>query len=258
MYACNDQAYYAVVTRGAEMKLNWIIPGFFACMLVWVPGGIIPFGTGPAFGRDIMGHGPLKSEKEGVMAETRPLTEEEGRMLLSVARATIEQELFDRGEPSRSEEDFPGAFLERRGTFVTLTMDEALRGCIGHIVPRESLIEGIRINALNAAFRDPRFRPLSRKEWEKVKIEISILTRPQPLPYRNADDLLQKLRPHIDGVIIKKGYAQATFLPQVWEQLADKKSFLSHLCMKAGLEEDAWKREKIEVSTYQVQAFEEE
>jgi AmmeMemoRadiSam system protein A len=243
------------------MKLIWnhgFIGIFLACILVWVPGDFNPFGKGPAFGREIRGHGPLKSEKEGAMAETRQLTEEEGRSLLSVARETIEQRLFDREKPSRSEEDYPAAFLERRGTFVTLTMEEALRGCIGHIIPQETLIEGIRVNAINAAFRDPRFRPLSKREWEKVKIEISILTSPQPLPYRDAEDLMQKLRPRVDGVIIKKGHAQATFLPQVWEQLADTKAFLGHLCMKAGLEEDAWKREKLDVSTYQVQAFEEE
>jgi AmmeMemoRadiSam system protein A len=121
----------------------------------------------------------------------------------------------------------------------------------------ESLIEGIRINAINAAFRDPRFRPLSRKEWEKVKIEISILTEPKPLPYKDADDLLNKIQPGVDGVIIKKGFHQATFLPQVWEQLPAKKDFLTHLCLKAGLDTDAWEKEKLEISTYQVQAFEE-
>ena len=140
---------------------------------------------------------------------------------------------------------------------MTLTIDGGLRGCIGHIVPRESLIEGIRVNAINAAFRDPRFRPLSRKEWERIKIEISILTEPRPLEYADAEDLLQKIRPGIDGLIIKKGHHQATFLPQVWEQLPDKKEFLTHLCLKAGLIGNEWKKEKLEVQTYQVQAFEE-
>ena len=191
------------------------------------------------------------------MADTDRLTEEEGRYLLSVARKKIEQDLFNSQDQSQPDSDVSSKFSKRQGTFVTLTIDGGLRGCIGHIIPQESMIEGIRINALNAAFRDPRFRPLSRKEWPKVKIEISILTDPKPLSYSDADDLLNKLRPDVDGVIIKMGFNQATFLPQVWEQLPNKAEFLTHLCLKAGLDGDAWKKEGLEVSVYQVQAFEE-
>ena len=86
-----------------------------------------------------------------------------------------------------------------------------------------------KANAISAAFRDPRFRPLSKQEWEKVEIEISILTDPRPLDYSDKDDLLEKIRPGIDGVIIKKDYHQSTFLPQVWEQLPDKKNFFNSL-----------------------------
>ena len=199
-----------------------------------------------------------KRAKEGDMADTDMLTEEESRYLLSVARKKIEQKLFDSRDQSQPDSDVSSKFSKRRGTFVTLTIDGGLRGCIGHIIAQESMIEGIRINALNAAFRDPRFRPLSRKEWPKVKIEISILTDPKALSYSDADDLLDKLRPDVDGVIIKKGFNQATFLPQVWEQLPNKAEFLTHLCSKAGLGGDAWKKEGLEVSVYQVQAFEEE
>ena len=198
-----------------------------------------------------------KRGKEGDMVDTDKLTEEEGRCLLSVARQTIQQRLFSSENQGLADPQVSPKFSERRGTFVTLTIDGGLRGCIGHIIPQESLIEGVRVNAINAAFRDPRFRPLSRKEWEKVKIEVSILTEPKTLPYSDGEDLLDKLRPGIDGVIIKKGFHQATFLPQVWEQLPDKKEFLNHLCLKAGLEMDAWQKEKLDVSTYQVQAFEE-
>ena len=198
-----------------------------------------------------------KKGKEGDMVDADKLTEEEGRCLLSVARQTIQQKLFNSENQGLPESQVSPKFSERRGTFVTLTIDGGLRGCIGHIIPQETLLEGIRVNAINAAFRDPRFRPLSTKEWERVKIEISILTEPKPLPYSDSQDLLEKLRPGVDGVIIKKGFHQATFLPQVWEQLPDKKEFLTHLCLKAGLEMDSWKKEKLEVSTYQVQAFEE-
>jgi AmmeMemoRadiSam system protein A len=199
-----------------------------------------------------------QKEQAGEKAMTDRLTEEEGRQLLKVAKETIRQALFGSESEGSPEPVSSPKFSERHGTFVTLTINRGLRGCIGHIIPQETLIEGVRVNALNAAFRDPRFRPLSKKEFEQIKIEVSVLTEPRPLVYSNAADLLQKLRPRTDGVIIKQGYHQATFLPQVWEQLGDKKAFLTHLCMKAGLSGDAWQHEELEVLTYQVQAFEEE
>ena len=195
--------------------------------------------------------------KGGIMTDKDKLTDQEGSYLISVARKTIEDRLFHHDEQDQGEADLSPKFSERRGTFVTLTINDNLRGCIGHIIPQESLIEGIRVNAINAAFRDPRFRPLSKGEWEQVKVEISILTDPKPLTYSDSDDLLNKLRPGVHGVIIKKGMNQATFLPQVWDQLPDKQEFLTHLCLKAGMDGYVWKKEKLEVLTYQVQAFEE-
>jgi AmmeMemoRadiSam system protein A len=198
-----------------------------------------------------------KGEKETDMADKGKLTEEQGQYLVGVARRTIERELQGIQTSEKPDADLPSVFHEERGTFVTLTIGGNLRGCIGHITPQESLIEGIRINAINAAFRDPRFRPLSEGELEKTHVEISILTEPKPLAYSDGDDLLRKLRRDIDGVIIKQGYRQATFLPQVWEQLPRKEDFLTHLCLKAGLAGDAWKKGELKVSVYQVQAFEE-
>ena len=196
--------------------------------------------------------------EEKAMTQTDRLTEEEGSQLLQEARETIRHALFGGESEGLPERASSPKFAERRGTFVTLTINRGLRGCIGHIIPQETLVEGVRVNALNAAFRDPRFRPLSKSEFDQVKIEVSILTEPRPLAYSDAGDLLQKLRPGRDGVIIKRGYHQATFLPQVWEQLHDKKAFLTHLCMKAGLPGDTWEHESLEVLTYQVQAFQEE
>jgi len=191
------------------------------------------------------------------MSETGLLTEKEGRHLLSIARRTIETSLSNQEEEPSSDQSESLKYKEKRGTFVTLTIEGALRGCIGHIIPQDTLIEGVRINAINAAFKDPRFRPLSQKEWKRVKIEVSILTEPVPLRYSDAEDLLRKLTPGKDGVILKKGFHQATFLPQVWEQLPEVEEFLTQLCHKAGLNGDAWKREKLDVSIYQVQAFHE-
>lgn len=199
-----------------------------------------------------------KNNKGGMnMEEKGKLTKEEGEYLISVARKTIESRLFNREIPL--EKGLANEkYLEKRGTFVTLTINNDLRGCIGHIVPQETLLEGIRVNAINAAFKDPRFAPLSKGEWDRVKVEISILTEPAPLKYNGAEDLLNKLKPGIDGLIIEKGYQSATFLPQVWDQLPEKEEFLGHLCMKAGLNTNEWKKGTLTVYTYQVQAFEEE
>jgi len=198
----------------------------------------------------------LGQERSNDMAEVKMLTQSEGRVLIQVARDTIRARLF--GLQFQLPEGIPPSLKEKRGTFVTITIDGQLRGCIGHILPVTSIIEGVKENAINAAFRDPRFPPLSRDEFDRIKIEVSVLTFPVPLQYKDAQDLLNKLRPNVDGVIIKKGFHQATFLPQVWEQLPEKKEFLTHLCLKAGLEPDAWKQGSLEVQTYQVQAFHEE
>ncbi len=196
-----------------------------------------------------------KDTKEGDMAEPERLTPEEGRQLIAAARKSIESNLF--GRPLEPLEEPPEKFQRKGGTFVTLTMDGGLRGCIGHIVAQEPILEGVQENALNAAFRDPRFSPLRPEEWDRIHVEVSILTDPEPLEYHGTEELLQNLRIGVDGVILRKGPHQATFLPQVWEQLPDKESFLTHLCLKAGLDGDAWKKEPLEVLTYQVQAFEE-
>jgi AmmeMemoRadiSam system protein A len=195
--------------------------------------------------------------KEGDMTDTNRLSEKEGNYLLSVARKTIEEELFTESDTELPDIDPSPKFSEKRGTFVTLTKDGALRGCIGHIIPQESLLEGVKVNSINAAFKDPRFNPLSKGEWGRIKIEVSILTEPKRLEYSDSADLLEKLRPGIDGVILKKGFSQATFLPQVWDQLPDKREFLAHLCLKAGLDASEWKEGMLDVFTYQAQAFEE-
>ena len=148
-------------------------------------------------------------------------------------------------------------FQAHRATFVTLTLDGQLRGCIGSLSAVEPVTANIRKNALNAAFHDPRFSPLSVDEFARMSIDISILSKPVALAYSDADDLVEKLRPGIDGVIIRKDIASATFLPQVWEQLPKAQDFLGHLCLKAGLSSQAWRSGDLEVQTYQVQHFEE-
>lgn len=186
-------------------------------------------------------------------------TKEQGAALVALARSTIQEKL---GVPVTANPGLDKALKDtalqaKAGTFVTLTMGGELRGCIGSLEARDSIVEGVKHNALNAAFRDPRFPALTKRELDRVHIEVSVLTDPKPLAYSDADDLLKKLRPGVDGVILRQGFAAATFLPQVWDQLPDKEEFLAHLCMKAGLPHDAWRKGKLEVQTYQVQYFEE-
>jgi len=165
--------------------------------------------------------------------------ESEGRRLIELARRTIMARLGIKSQdPASASQQDPlsePCFQHHCGTFVTLKKNGALRGCIGNLVANKSVAEGIRDNALSAAFRDPRFPPLAAEEVEQLQISISILTQPKPLQYKDAQDLLAKLRVNVDGVILRRGTAGATFLPQVWEQLPDPNDFLSHLCLKAGL-----------------------
>jgi AmmeMemoRadiSam system protein A len=146
---------------------------------------------------------------------------------------------------------------EKRGCFVTLHKNGNLRGCIGTIEPVYPLLEGVCKNALNAAFADPRFSPLSEDELKTVKIEISVLTVPRPLHFQDGNDLERQLTPGVHGVILSQGNTTATFLPQVWEQLPDKKLFLSHLCLKGNMSSDCWKDPRTSVKVYEAEYFSE-
>ena len=188
------------------------------------------------------------------------LSEEQGQALVQLARLTLENTLLNRdrspGPELRNILSNP-ELQKNRGTFVTLHLRGSLRGCIGSLTADQPLVESVRDNAVNAALKDPRFPPLTAAELEKTHIEVSVLTEPRPLEYADARDLLTKLRPKIDGVILQKGMAKSTFLPQVWEQLPNAEQFLSQLCLKAGLPGNAWKTEHPDILTYQAQYFEE-
>lgn len=180
------------------------------------------------------------------------LTNEQGQVLVKLARATIAGRLgLDVDIP---ETDDP-AFDERRATFVTLKIENQLRGCIGNLQPVSSLKKGVCDNSINAAFNDYRFSPLKSQEFSQIDIDVSVLTPPETLEYKDAEDLIKKLRPGIDGVIIRESGHSATFLPQVWEQLPEVEQFLSHLCHKAGLSPQAWQKGTLEVEVYQTQSF---
>ncbi len=178
-----------------------------------------------------------------------------GDYLLKVARRTIENRLAHKGDIPELENE---RLMVKSGTFVTLKIAGQLRGCIGNLEPVKSIYDGVKENAISAAFHDHRFPALTSEELKEIHIGISILTPPQPLTYKDGEDLINKLRPGVDGVILRQGRAGATFLPQVWTQLPDPEVFLGHLCSKAGLAETAWRDSLPEIEVYQVQSFEEE
>lgn len=182
-------------------------------------------------------------------------SEKDQKLLLTLARNSII--IKDKSKVLHDNEiqNLNPALKENRGAFVTLHKNENLRGCIGYILPMFPLYQTIIENAYNAAYKDPRFPPVSKDEIKDLKIEISILTLPEQLQYIDGCDLLKKLKPNEDGVIIKKGFYSATFLPQVWEQLPQKEDFLSHLCMKAGLDRNEWKSNSLEVEIYKAIVF---
>ena len=173
--------------------------------------------------------------------------------LLELARASI-AEAFD---PAQKVDvnawlrEYP-ELGEKRAVFVTLNLGGALRGCIGSLLPHRSLLEDVMDNAKAAAFRDPRFMPLDLEEFEDIEIELSLLSLPYEIIYKNTADLKKKIRPGIDGVILNFHGYQATFLPSVWEQLPTFELFFEHLCKKAGLDGECLSRHP-EISLYQAQ-----
>jgi len=178
-------------------------------------------------------------------------------ILLKIARASILEEFEGKKLINKEEliKEYP--FLsEERATFVTLKIDGNLRGCIGSILPRMSLIDDVIYNAKQAAFADPRFIPLTPEEYEKIKLEVSILTIPEKLEYEDEKDLKRKIRPKVDGVILSLADKQATFLPSVWDELPIFELFFGHLCMKAGMNGDCIKYHPL-IYTYQAEIIEE-
>lgn len=184
------------------------------------------------------------------------LSPQQGEILVRLARQTIADLLgLEIKEPLLPEMLNAPVFKAKRGVFVTLKKKGQLRGCIGTLTASEPLIDGIRHQAENAAFADSRFSRLEAAELAEIEIEISILSEPSPLAFSGPEDLVAKLRPHIDGVILSYGRHQATFLPQVWDQLPNPEDFLSHLAMKAGLLRESWRNDDIAIAIYQVQHF---
>jgi AmmeMemoRadiSam system protein B/AmmeMemoRadiSam system protein A len=200
-----------------------------------------------AGGRDrVVGYGAF------CLAAEQQIDASAGSTLIGIARGAIDEKL---GGSACAHP--PAAWLERPGaTFVTLTCENALRGCIGSLEARRALALDVRENAVAAAFRDPRFKPLTAQEWTRTSVEISLLSTLEALPLDDEAQVLERLRPGIDGLVLQFGHHRSTFLPQVWEQLPEPASFLMNLKRKAGLPPDFWEPE-MRLSRYTVSKWRE-
>ena len=185
------------------------------------------------------------------------LSPEERQTLLRLARQALESAVRGHGIPRLDLQTLPENLRKPGASFVTLTRQGELRGCIGALEPYQPLAEDVRDHAVAAAQQDYRFPPVQPAELPFIQIEISRLTLPSDLPYEAPGDLPNLLRPGVDGVTLIDSFRRATFLPQVWEKLPDPVEFLEHLCYKMGASPNLWRTRKLRVQTYQVEEFHE-
>jgi AmmeMemoRadiSam system protein A len=185
------------------------------------------------------------------------LTQEERMILLRLARQALECGVSNTPLIPLNLELLPKRLGELGATFVTLTQSGKLRGCVGTLEAYQPLAEDVREHAVAAALHDYRFVPVSPEEVPELEIEVSCLSQPQILEYGSPEELLSKLRPNIDGVILSDGLRRATFLPQVWENISDPATFLFYLCQKMGIDGRTWQYKGLMVYTYQVEVFHE-
>ncbi|HSR02411.1 MAG TPA: AmmeMemoRadiSam system protein A [Methylophilaceae bacterium] len=177
----------------------------------------------------------------------------QGEVLLTIARSAISEPL---GKPVPNSIEILPWLREKGATFVTLTKNQELRGCIGTLEAHQPLIADVKANAFAAAFRDPRFFPLTENELDLIKVEVSLLSPMKPLQFSGEQDALSQLQSGIDGLVLEFGKYRSTFLPQVWEQLPEPSSFMAHLKHKAGLQIDFWSNE-IKLYRYTVSKWKE-
>ncbi len=172
---------------------------------------------------------------------------------LEIAKQAIEDAFYERDTIDRAKllSAYP-ELAEDGAVFVTLNLYGGLRGCIGSLVAHRPLIDDLVDNARAAAFRDPRFLPLSLTEFDEVEIEVSLLSAPKFLAYSSTADLKTKIEPGVDGVVLSLAGRRATFLPQVWDELPVFELFFSHLCQKAGLGNNCLE-EHPQIEIYQVE-----
>lgn len=188
-------------------------------------------------------------------AASDQLSVEEEKFLLQLARAALEVGI--RGDPLPQLEltSLSPKLIQPGATFITLTKNQELRGCIGSLEATRPLAEDVQVHAVAAALEDFRFPPVQEDEIPRISIEISRLTTPVKIAFEDPDELFSQIRPGIDGVVIKQGIRRATFLPQVGEKVPEVEIFLEMLCRKMGASAQCWRSKSVEIFTYQVEKF---
>jgi AmmeMemoRadiSam system protein A len=233
---------------GSKLPLASLLPYWLKGRVSAIAGGLHPK--------------PAKSaEERHAFREIVParFTTDERTFLLSLARRALVECAgnLEGTVPVVNLAEVPPKLIEMHGCFVTLTRLGELRGCIGQVLARAPLYLAVMDNACNAAWSDPRFKPVDTTEIAQVRIEISVLTEPQALPGSTPEERMDSIQPQRDGVLLELDGRIATFLPQVWEQVPDKAEFLSRLAQKAGYPPEAWRGKKAALSIYQAESFEE-
>jgi AmmeMemoRadiSam system protein A len=194
----------------------------------------------------------MSTHEQSRSAGSEQLDNEKGSTLLKLARSEIATKLgHDVSSPAQA-----GWLAEPGASFVTLTRQGELRGCIGTLEAHRPLGLDVRENAVAAAFRDPRFMPLTRVEFDEIRVEVSVLSPSEVLVVASEEHALATLRPNVDGVVFEYRHYRSTFLPQVWEQLPEPAEFMAHLKRKAGLPMDFW-AEEVRLSRYTVSKWKE-
>jgi len=198
----------------------------------------------------VVGYGSFIVEE----GERQRLAEKFRRRLGDIARRAIRNGLSTSKEPDLSTTLLPPRLSAPRASFVTLEHEGRLRGCIGSLVPHQPLAVDVAQNAYRAAFKDPRFEPLTLDEYEDIDLSISILSVPVPMKFASEADLISKLRPGVDGLILEDGNNRGTFLPQVWQHYPEAPVFLQHLKTKAGFDPQYW-ADNLRVWRYTTESF---
>lgn len=185
---------------------------------------------------------------------TDTFSDEEKSILKQAAREAIKYGLEHGCYQPINIENYPLSLQASGASFVTLKKSGQLRGCIGSLEAHRPLIADVVHNAYAAAFSDHRFAPLTAHELADIELQVSVLSKAEPLDVKNEDDLLRQIRPGVDGIILEEGMHRGTFLPAVWESLPDAKSFVEHLKQKAGLAVDYWSP-TVKISRYTSESF---
>lgn len=204
----------------------------------------------------VVGYMSMAFIEEGSVKD-EPLDAKEKEFLLKAARIAAAAAVAKKPLPGMDRDSMPRRLLVPRGAFTTLTLDGKLRGCVGYTLGHKPLCQTVMETAALSAVSDGRFQPVTVEELAKCEIDVSVLTTPKGIYYNTPPDLLKKLRPNVDGVVLQVGNRQAVFLPLVWKELPEPDKFMDALAVKAGLPADGWRHPAAQVLIFQAEEFKE-